>query len=143
MSDEPGARPGQGAEYTPTTGRPASWGRLPIFAALLLMLAGGATLISGLVALAKDEVPASDPIVLDPTAWGWLAIVVGALGILVGLGVLAGQRWAVAGGIAFAVVNALSHVAFIPPYPLRSVLLIALDAVIVYALAAHGRDLKA
>ncbi len=138
MSDEPG----RGTEYTPTTGRPAGWAGFPIFAALLLMLAGGANIISGLVALVKDEIPVPDPVLLDVTAWGWVAIVLGALGIIVGLGVLAGQTWAVVAGVAFAVVNGFAHMALLPSYPARSLVVIGLDVLIVYALTVHGRDLR-
>jgi hypothetical protein len=106
------------------------------------MLVGGANLISGLVALVKDEVAAANPLALSVAAWGWIMIVFGAIFIFAGLGVLAGQRWANAIGVVAAGLNGLAHMALVPSYPVRSLIVIVLDVLVVYALTVHGRDLR-
>ena len=43
-------------------------------------------------------------------------------------------------GIIFAVVSAVANMAFINAYPVWSLVIIALDVIIIYALAVHGRE---
>ncbi len=74
--------------------------------------------------------------------WGWAHMALGVLFVLVGFGVLAGQTWARAVGIALAVISAVVNLAFIAAYPVWGVVLIALDIVIIYALAMHGGEMQ-
>ena len=46
-------------------------------------------------------------------------------------------------GIALAVLSAIINLAFLAAYPVWGVILIALDIVVIYALAMHGREMKA
>jgi hypothetical protein len=70
-------------------------------------------------------------------------LLVGALVALAGFGVLAGQTWGRAVGIGLAVLSALANFAFIPYSPFWSLTIIALDVLVVWALAAHGREVAA
>ena len=69
-------------------------------------------------------------------------LALGALFILVGFGVLVGQTWARVVGIALAVISAVINLAFLAAYPVWGVILIALDVVVIYALAMHGGEVK-
>jgi hypothetical protein len=69
-------------------------------------------------------------------------MVIGVLFVLVGFGVLVGQTWARVIGIALAVISAIINLAFIAAYPFWGIILIALDIVVIYALATHGREMK-
>jgi hypothetical protein len=62
--------------------------------------------------------------------------------LLTGFGVLAGLLWARVIGIALAVLSAIVNLAFLAAYPVWGVILIALDIVVSYALAMHGREMK-
>lgn len=55
---------------------------------------------------------------------------------------LAGLLWARVIGIALAVLSAIVNLAFLAAYPVWGVILIALDIVVIYALAMHGREMK-
>jgi hypothetical protein len=46
-----------------------------------------------------------------------------------------------AGWVAFAGVNAIVQLGFLAAYPVWSILIIALDVVVIYALIVHGREL--
>ena len=72
------------------------------------------------------------------SAWGGAHLALGVLFILVGFGVLVGQTWARVVGIALAVISAVINLAFLAAYPVWGVILIALDIVVIYALAMHG-----
>ena len=57
-------------------------------------------------------------------------------------GILAGQTWARVVGIVIAAVSAVANMAFLPAYPLWSLLIITLDVLIIFALSMHGREIK-
>jgi hypothetical protein len=76
----------------------------------------------------------------DVVAWGWIHL---ALGVLVAVGggaVLAGQAWGRVLGIVLASISAVANFLFLPYYPLWSMLIIAADIAIIWALARYGRD---
>jgi hypothetical protein len=116
-----------------------------VFAAVLMILLGALHAIQGLIALLNSEYYLVGPhglsVHLDYTAWGWVHLIAGVVVLVAGLGVLAGQTWARAIGILVAFVSALANFAFIAAYPVWSCILIALDILIIYALAVHGREL--
>lgn len=117
-----------------------------IFAAVVMIVEGAFHIIDGLVALFERGYYAvmSSHLALHVNylGWGWAHMALGVLFVLVGFGVLAGQTWARAIGIALAVISAVVNLAFIAAYPVWGVILIALDIVIIYALAMHGREMK-
>jgi hypothetical protein len=78
----------------------------------------------------------------DATTWGWTHLIIGVIVGLAGLALLSGQTWARVVGIFLAVVSAISNFLFIPYYPLWSLLIIALDVFVIWALAAHGGELR-
>ena len=67
-------------------------------------------------------------------------LILGIIGIAVGLGVLAGQSWARVVGIILAVVGALANFAFIPYYPIWSLLIIGLYVLVMWALSTQMRE---
>jgi hypothetical protein len=56
---------------------------------------------------------------------------------------MAGRTWGRVVGITLAVVSAVVNFAFIPYYPFWALTVIALDIFVIWALAAHGRDVVA
>ena len=46
-------------------------------------------------------------------------------------------------GIILAVLSAFANFTFIPYYPFWAIMIIAVDVFVIWALAVHGRDLKA
>jgi hypothetical protein len=123
------------------------WAGWLIFAAVLMILLGAFHTIQGLIALFNSEYylvgPQGLSVHLDYTTWGWGHLIAGIVVLGAGIGVLAGQLWARIVGILLAVVSALTSFTFIAAYPVWSCILIALDVLIIYALAVHGRELRA
>jgi hypothetical protein len=117
------------------------------FAGVMMMLLGTFHAIQGLVALFNDEyyLVSSSGLVLslDYTAWGWVHLVAGAVLVAAGLGVFGGQVWARAVGVATAVLSAIVNVGFLAAYPVWSLMMIALDVVVILALTVHGSEVKA
>ena len=75
-------------------------------------------------------------------AWGWLHLVLGVVAVIAGYGVIVGERWAQIVGIVLAGVSAIVNLAYIAAYPLWSVIVIAVDVIVIYALAVHGREVR-
>ena len=108
-----------------------------VFAGVLLATLAVFQILEGVAAIANDEVFVSgiDYIYkLDVTAWGWIHLVIGALALAVGVGILGGRSWALVAGMGLAVISALSQFLFMPFYPLWALLLIAMNILVIWAL---------
>jgi hypothetical protein len=117
------------------------------FAGMIMVMLGTFHIIQGLVALFNDEyylVGKSGLIVnMDFTAWGWVHLIGGAIVLAAGLCVFAGQIWARTVGVIVALVSAVVNLGFLAAYPLWSMMMIALDVVVILALTVHGSEVKA
>jgi hypothetical protein len=77
-------------------------------------------------------------VVGDLRAWGWVALILGALQVLAAAGVLAGNQVARWFAVAVVALNALGQMFFIPSYPFWSLVIIAIDVVALWALCVYG-----
>jgi hypothetical protein len=132
------------AEHGPTIGREATgngWG-LVVFAGVMMILLGSFHALAGLTAILKDEFFVSTPnnylISVDVASWGWIHLIGGAVVAVAGFFVFSGAVWARAVGIGLAVLSAIANFLFIPYYPFWSLLMIALDIFVIWALARPG-----
>jgi hypothetical protein len=130
--------------YRPYKSERTGWVGWIFFAGIILIMVGSFQAIAGLVALFNDEyylVGSSGLVVsVDYTAWGWVHLVLGVVAFCTGIGMMLGQRWARITGIILAVLSAIVNLAFVAAYPVWSILVIALDVIVIYALAVHGRE---
>ncbi len=130
-----------------TEKEPTGWVGWILFAGIMMLLVGSFQAIAGFVALFKDTYflsrSADLAISIDYTGWGWIHLGLGALAVLAGFGVMVGQMWARIFGILLAFVSAAANLAFAGAYPLWSVTMIVLDVIVIWALAVHGREVKA
>ena len=129
------------------SGRASSaWAGWVVFAGVLMVLVGAYQAIVGLVALFDDGYYVVRPeglvVNVDYTVWGWVHLLLGLLAFFAGFGVLSGQTWARAVGIIIAGVAAVVNFAFIAAFPVWATILITMDILVIYALAAHGRELR-
>ena len=112
-----------------------------VFAAVMMMMAGVFQALAGLVAIFKNEFYVATRNYLfefDVSAWGWIHLILGVIVALAGFALLSGATWARAVGITLAVLSAIANFLFIPYYPFWSLLIIALDVFVIWALAVHG-----
>jgi hypothetical protein len=122
------------------TGRGNAWAGWIAFAATMLLIISGINIFQGIVALVDDEhvVATADSFVLvDITSWGWTVLIWGVVMFAVGLGLLAGMTWARVVGIIVVGLNAVAQVAWLGGYPVWSLLMIALDTIVLFALTAR------
>ena len=133
----------------PANGRspdPTAWTGWVVFASFMLIMVGSFQAIEGLVAIFDDgfyRVTESGLVVnVDYTAWGWTHLLLGALLIVSGAGVLRGNILARTVAVILAGLSALVNLVFIEAYPIWSVLIITIDVLVIYALVVHGRELR-
>ena len=123
-----------------TGGRPAEGRGLIIFASVLLLVLGCFNLIDGIAAIAKSHVFIANAhyVVGDLRAWGWIALILGALQLPAAAGVLVGNPLARWFAVAVVGLNAIAQMFFIPAYPFWSLTIIAVDIVALWGLCAYG-----
>jgi len=116
-----------------------------LFAAIMMIMAGVFQAISGLVAIFENEFYVATRNYLfqfDATTWGWIHLLVGLIVAFAGWGLLSGRTWARVVGITVALVSATANFLFIPYYPFWALTIITLDIFVIWAIAAHGGELR-
>jgi hypothetical protein len=126
-----------------STGRTYAEGRgygLVLFAGVLLLVIGFWNLIYGIAAIAQSHVFVANAhyVVGNLRTWGWITLIIAALQILAGIGVMTGNQAARWAGIILVGLNAINQMFFIPAYPFWSLMIIAMDIVALYGLCAYG-----
>jgi hypothetical protein len=139
MTDQTSSR------YAAGSREPSGWAvGFGLFAAMMMIMSGVFQAIQGLVAIFNNEIYVTTPNYLfqfDVTGWGWIHLIWGIVVGFAGWALLSGATWARVIGIVVAVVSAIANFAFLPYYPVWSMLIIAIDIFVIWALAAHGRDI--
>ncbi len=129
--------------YKPPGERPSGWTiGFVVFAAVMMVLVGTFQVIAGIAAIFEDEFFVVGPNYVydvDVTAWGWIHLILGLALVLAGFGALKGAMWARVVGITLASLSAISNFFFIPYYPVWSIVIIAADVLVIWALSVYGR----
>jgi hypothetical protein len=117
-----------------------SWPSWILFAGTMLLVVGGLNIVEGIVALVNKTyvvLIANQLYLVDVTSWGWTALIFGLVLGVTGLGLLANQTWARIVAIVVVGLHAIAQVIWIGAYPLWSLMMIALDTVVLFALTAR------
>ena len=112
-----------------------------MFAATMMILVGVFQGIIGLAAIIKDQfflVTHNYAFDVDTTAFGWIHLVIGIAVAGAGFALFGGRKGAAVFAIILASLSALSNFFFIPYYPFWSLLIIAIDVWIIWALTRPG-----
>lgn len=116
-----------------------------MFASIMMIVMGAWWIITGIVAIAKDEffvITQEWIFEFDVTAWGWIHLILGIVILAAGFGLYTGQVWARTVGVILAVVAALVAFAWMPYYPIWGIIFVAVSVAVIWALTAHGRDIE-
>ena len=127
---------------------PRAWSGWIGFAALMMMIIGAIDFFQGLIAVIRKEYYAFTPqglIIFNVTTWGWLAMILGIIMFLVGLGLAGGAGWARWVAIILIAVNLLGTLGWLgnSSTPIWSLTLVALQIIVFYALTARWKDAEA
>lgn len=123
----------------------SGWTGWIYFAGAYMMLVGFFQMIFGFVALFNQNVLAvtsSNVWILDLSTWGWVHMLFGILMFFAGIALFSGKMWGQVVAVILAGLSAIANFAFIPAYPIWSIIIIAVDMFVIYAILTHGSELK-
>lgn len=123
----------------------SGWVGWAAFAGVFLVLAGILQGFEGLIALLNHKfflVTQNGLAVLNFTAWGWIHLVMGVIILAAGFAILNGSVWGRAVGVVLAALSFVVNMMFIDAYPVWSVIVMLVDALVIYALVVHGDELR-
>ncbi len=128
------------------TQQPSGWAAgWSVFAAIMLVIVGVFGSIAGIEAIAGDDqilVTQDYVFKFDTTTWGWIHLILGIVLVLAGIGIFSGNVLARTVGVIAAGLNAIAQFMWLPYHPVWSVIVIAIDVAVIWALTVHGRDLQ-
>jgi hypothetical protein len=115
------------------------------FASFALLLVGIFHLIAGFVALFKDDIYLSInnvAWVFSYTSWGWIHIIGGILSIIAAGSLMQGKMYGRIIAVIVAFFAAIANMAFIPIYPVWSIIMLVINIVVIWAVIVHGNEMK-
>lgn len=113
------------------------------FASMMMLIVGGLQAINGLVALFHPTfyvVGDHGWVVFNLTAWGWVNLLYGLVLMGAGAALTSGRTWARVVASLLVVVSALGNLAYLPAYPIWSMIALVIDGLVLYALTVHGAE---
>lgn len=125
---------------------PTGWVGWIGFASFMLLLAGVFAIIAGIVALFRDTVVFNSAThaawVLSYNEWGWIHIVGGLLSLAAAGSLASGNMFGRIFAVIVALLSATANMAFVPVYPIWSILVITIDVLVIWAVVVHGSEVK-
>ncbi len=122
------------------------WVGWAYFASILLIIGAAIDIFYGIMAIAGPNtayfVGGGAVGSFDVAAWGWWSLVIGVLLLLAGVFLMRGAMWARVFAIIVAAVNAVSQLMSLPAQPWWSIVMVAIDVLVIYAVTVHGRELR-
>lgn len=107
------------------------------FAAIVMAISGVFQFFEGLAAILNGNyfiVGNNYAFHLDATTWGWIHLIIGAVVTIAGFSIFSRSSWGRIVGIILASIAAIANFFYIPYAPVWSILIIALDIAVIFAL---------
>jgi hypothetical protein len=129
-----------------TRSEATGWVGWIVFAGTLLLLDGIFQFIIGLVSAFNNQwfavMGQSHTLVWSYATWGWIQMLIGVVLAAVGLSLFSGSMFGRVMGVLIAGLSAIANLAFIGVYPIWSLVVIAVDILVMYALIVHGGEMR-
>ena len=116
---------------------------IAVFAGVVMIVGGAFQALEGLAGIVRDKWLVVLPTYIyafDLTAWGVIHLLVGLALLVIGVFLLRGATWARVAGMIAAVVSAILNFVWLPFSPWWALLVIAVDFLIIWALASYLRQ---
>ncbi|UNQ41290.1 hypothetical protein MPC38_08625 [Prescottella equi] len=111
--------------------------------AVLLVTVGLLEALQGLSAVDGDKVLDLDAdyrFQLGETGWGWIHVVLGIVVAAAGAALFTGRAWARVAAMVICGVSILVNFLWLPNYPMWAISIIALNAVVIWAVATWNPE---
>ncbi|MFJ3336333.1 hypothetical protein [Streptomyces sp. NPDC086766] len=112
-------------------------GGLMMFGAVMLMIGGVLDIFRGIMGIAQNNVFVTTPnyvFQFNLSGWGWVHLILGAVAVVVSLGLFQGAMWARVGGVVIAGLIIIANFLSLPYYPVWSIVAIAISGFVIWAL---------
>ena len=122
-----------------------AWATWVAFAGIMMITLGLFDVLGGVAALFSDDyfaVTKEGLLVENYKALGVIHLSFGVLLIAVGWALLQLRTWARLAALVLVIANAAVHVAFLNAQPIWSLIMVAIDVLIIYALTVRWEDVK-
>ena len=123
----------------------SGWTGWVAFASIMLAIMGIFHMIAGFVALFQEDVYAITPNyvwVFDYSQWGWIHIFGGLLAFIAAGSLLKGNVFGRVVAVLVTMASVIANMAFVPIYPIWSIMMVVLGILVIWAVVVHGKDLK-
>lgn len=123
------------------------WVGWAYFAAVMLVIGGAIDIFYGFMAILGPDTAyfagsGGAIAAFNISAWGWWSLLIGVLLVLAGAFLFLGSTWARVFAVVVASVSVVSHLMSLPAQPWWSIVMVAVDILVIYAITVHGRELK-
>jgi hypothetical protein len=115
------------------------------FASIFMVLAGFFQGIYGLAAIFRNSVIVAgfnSTWLVNLTTRGWVHFILGVVLVLTGFGLMSGGIVSRTLAVILVGLSAIANFLFIPVYPVWSIVVLVLDALVIYAIIAHGGEVR-
>lgn len=115
------------------------------FAGVLMVCSGILALLQGIAAVAGDDVYfriGAYIYKMSLTGWGTIHIVIGALVLVTGVGLLMDMAWARFAGLFLVALSLIAQFLFLPYAPVWSLILMVIDVFVIWALATRQETVR-
>ncbi len=116
----------------------------------MIIIVGTFNVIDGLVAITNVNYfknvgggSAELPVTNNVKTWGWVVLILGAILILSGFLIFAGNMFGRVIGVLAAGANMIVQLAYLPHYPFWSFTMILVDILVIWGIVVHGGRLMA
>jgi hypothetical protein len=124
---------------------PSGWVGWAYFASFMLILLGALQILAGLAGIFHSTyyvVTQNHLLVFNFKTWGWIDLILGIVILIAGFELLRGAVWARVVAIFLAILSFVANMGFVNAYPVWSIVMMVVDALIIYALSVHGGELR-
>ncbi|MER7772587.1 hypothetical protein [Kitasatospora sp. NPDC096140] len=134
-----GGTTGSGSGSSGRTVERAFAGGLTTFAGIMLIFGGIMAVFQGISGIAHDDlvvVTKDYTFSMNTTGWGWIDLVLGVVLVLAGTALVGGGGavWARVVGVIASGLAMIANFVWLPHYPFWAVVLIAINAFVIWAL---------
>ncbi|UGQ11720.1 hypothetical protein LO772_33970 [Yinghuangia sp. ASG 101] len=110
-----------------------------MFAAFLMIFGGALAIFQGAAAIARNGVFVTTNYSYEYSvrSWGWIHLILGIVVVLGGFALFRNALWARMLAVLLAGLSMVANFVWLPHYPLWSIILIAIDIIIIWAVCAN------